>query len=151
MYKCVWQRETENGFVIYIVSTEISENRFSLLYIESVQNIYCELCDKIFFVSFRIFAFLEGFACFSRAILWSKFYYAIVILTLWNCNVHGSIIMRENVSICVIQSVSGTQFHLPTRLAELKSTIYFDVISQMMSSIECNFKLIRCIKNELLT
>lgn len=95
--------------------------------------------------------FLEGFACFSRAILWSKFYYAIVILTLWNCNVHGSIIMRENVSICVIQSVSGTQFHLPTRLAELKSTIYFDVISQMMSSIECNFKLIRCIKNELLT
>lgn len=57
MYKCVWQRETENGFVTYIVSTEISENRFSLLYIESVQNIHCELCDKIFvFVSFRIFA-----------------------------------------------------------------------------------------------
>lgn len=50
MYKCVWQRETENGFVTYIVSTEISENRFSLLYIESVQNIHCELCDKISFV-----------------------------------------------------------------------------------------------------
>lgn len=89
MYKCVWQRETENGFVTYIVSTEISENRFSLLYIESVQNIHCELCDKISFCivpNFRFFwrvlrVFLVQFCGvnFIMQLLFSR--YGIVMYT----------------------------------------------------------------------